>query len=80
MLKPLRHPLDFLEVAAAQAPTRAAARAAREGNYSVPMRRRLPWGNTGWIFKVWSLKRNQWCVCVEVLEEERRYLVRWVKR
>lgn len=80
MIKPLRHPLDFLKVAAAQAPTRAAARAAMEGNYTIPLQRKLPWGNTGWTFRVWSTKRNQWCVCVEVLEEERRYKTTWVRR
>lgn len=78
-MQALRHPHAFLTLAAKHAPTRAAARACGEGNYSLPVRRKWPWGNQGWTFTVWSLRRGKWSVSIEVLEDERRYQVKWRK-
>lgn len=73
-MKPLRHPQDFLDLAAAHC-SRAAARACREGNYTPPQRVTLSSGIEGWAFAVTSQRGSRWLFEIELLEAERRYRV-----
>lgn len=75
MIRPLRHPEDFLALAAANAPTAAAARACREGNFTPIRRFVLPNGIMGWRFTVISNRTNRWHFSITVDESERKYLV-----
>lgn len=79
MIRPLRTMYDFLALAAANAPTAAAARACRDGNFTPVKRLTLPNGFNGWRFTVISQRKVRWLITVEVREEERRYQVVWRK-
>lgn len=75
-MKPLRHPSDFLDLAARNACSRAAARACREGNYSPALRVTLPGRYPGWRFTVTSLSGSKWLFFIDVDEKNRKYRVR----